>query len=173
MITTFLVEHPWVTTAGLVLMVALGPGVGYWLTARPRLARAAALASLVPVAALTLVPTSRDLEVGCAVEWAMPGLGAVELMANVVLFIPPALLWGVAWRRPVIVLIGAGGASATIELAQAFLTMLGRSCSTNDWLSNTLGAMVGAVIALAALRLRARVSDAEPSDSVMATDQRS
>lgn len=173
MITTFLVEHRWVTTAGLLVMVGLGPWVGYWLTSRPRLAGAAAVVSLVPVAALTLVPTSRDLKVGCATEWALPSLGAVELMANVVLFIPPALLGGVALRRPAVVLVGASAAAALIEVAQALLPMLGRSCSTNDWLSNTLGALVGAVIALVALWLRTRVlSEAERSDSVVTTQER-
>ncbi|WP_322920573.1 VanZ family protein [Nocardioides renjunii] len=165
MITTVLVEHRWLTTTALVLLVVLGPAVGYWLTDRPRLAGAAALLSLVPVAALTLMPTSRDLAVGCAVEWAMPSLGAVEPMANLVLFVPPALLLGVALRRPIAVLVGASAVSALIELAQAFLTGLGRSCSTNDWLSNTLGAALGAGLAVAALWLRSYVDrSGESSD---------
>jgi hypothetical protein len=80
--------------------------------------------------------------------------GAVELMANLVLFVPPALLFGVALRRPLLVLVGAGATSALIEVLQAFATVLGRSCSTNDWLYNTLGAALGAAIAVAALRAR-------------------
>ncbi|CAN5560893.1 hypothetical protein BH10ACT10_BH10ACT10_17360 [soil metagenome] len=151
MITTFLVEHRWITTVTLVAIVALGPGVGYWLVDRPRAARALGVASLLPVAALTLAPTSRDLAVGCATEWDFPTLGAVELMANLVLFVPPALLFGVAVRRPLVVLLAASLLSALIEVTQAFVTALGRSCSTNDWLSNTLGAALGAAIAALAL----------------------
>lgn len=80
--------------------------------------------------------------------------GAVELMANLVLFVPPALLFGVALRRPLLVLVGAGATSLLIEVLQAFATVLGRSCSTNDWLYNTLGAALGAAIAVAVLRGR-------------------
>jgi hypothetical protein len=162
-ITTFLVEHPWITTVTLVGMIVLGPLAAYWLIARPRLAGWLGLASILPVAALTLVPTSRDLAIGCAAEWDFPTLGAVELMANVVLFVPPVLLIGAAMRRPVLVLIGASIASGLIEFVQAYVTMLGRSCSTNDWLSNTLGAVLGAAIASLALRVRqSRTGSAPP-----------
>lgn len=151
MLTTFLVVHPWITTAVLVGCVVVGPIVGYLLVERRKVALWCGVASLAPVAALTLFPANRDLEVGCAVEWSVPTLGAVELMANVVLFVPPVLLIGIAWRRPLTVMMAASAGSALIETAQAFITALGRSCSTNDWLSNTVGAGVGAVIAMAVL----------------------
>lgn len=137
-----------------MLAVTVGPLLGYWLVERPRLALWLGLLSVLPVVALTLVPTSRDLVVGCAAEWSFPKLGAVELMANLVLFVPPTLLFGVALRRPLLVLVRASAASALIEVLQAFATTLGRSCSTNDWLYNTLGAVLGAVVAVAALRAR-------------------
>jgi len=44
------------------------------------------------------------------------------------------------------------GASAGLEVLQALVPTIGRSCDTNDWLSNTIGAVIGAVIASAALR---------------------
>lgn len=147
-------EHPWLTSVALLLAVTVGPLLGYWLVERPRLALSLGLLSVLPVVALTLVPTSRDLVVGCAAEWSFPRLGAVELMANLVLFVPPALLFGVALRRPLLVLVAASATSALIEVLQAFATALGRSCSTNDWLYNTLGAALGAAIAGAALRAR-------------------
>ena len=163
MITTFLVEHRWITTVTVVGMVLLGPVVACWLTARPRLATWLGLASFLPIAALTLAPTSRDLAVGCAAEWDFPTLGEVELMANVVLFVPPVLLIGVAVRRPVLVLVGSSAASGLIEFVQAYATALGRSCSTNDWLSNTLGAALGAAIAALALwSRRSRTGSAPP-----------
>lgn len=168
MITTFLVEHPWLTTVALVLLLTAGPALAWWLAERPRLATGLGLLSLLPVAALTLVPTDRDLAVGCATEWSFPTLGAVELMANVVLLVPPTVLLGVALRRPLLVLVAASAGSALIEVVQAFVTALGRSCSTNDWLSNTLGAVLGTAIATLALWLqRRRVS------SSVSTTQRS
>ena len=164
MITNFLVEHPWITTVTLGGMVTLGPAAAYWLVARPRLSGWLGLASILAVAALTLVPTSRDLAIGCAAEWSFPTLGAVELMANVALFVPPVLFIGLAARRPGLVLIGASIASALIELVQAYVTVLGRACSTNDWLCNTLGALLGAAIAALALWARqSRTGLAPPS----------
>ena len=146
-ITTILVEHRWITTIGLAASVVLGPAVGYWLVGRPQLGKWLSMAALVPVAFLTLAPTKRSLEVGCAVEWSFPTLGAVELMANVVLFVPLVLFSGVATGRPLLVLLGAAVTSGLIELLQAIVPALGRSCSTNDWLSNTLGSVLGAALA--------------------------
>ena len=54
--TTFLVEHPWITTAMLVGMIVLGPVVAYWLVTRPWLAAGLGLANILPVAALTPRP---------------------------------------------------------------------------------------------------------------------
>lgn len=156
MITTLLVEHPWLTTVTFLALVGLGPLVGTWLVARPRLGAWLGIAALVPIVGLTLVPTSRALEVGCAVEWSLPTFGAVELMANVVLFVPAVLLLAVASRRPIVVLLGASATSALIELVQAMAPALGRSCSTNDWVSNSLGAVLGAGLAAVALVLARR-----------------
>lgn len=154
MITTYLVEYPWITTVALVAALAVGPIAGFWLMDRPHLASRLGVASLLPIAALTLVPSDRGLAVGCATEWNLPTLGEVELVANVVLFIPPALLFGVAVRRPLVVLFGASMGAASIEVTQALLTALGRSCSTNDWLANTLGAALGAAIAAVVIGFR-------------------
>ncbi|WP_158564308.1 VanZ family protein [Jiangella anatolica] len=157
MISTALVEHRWATTTALVALVVLGPLAGAWLVRRRRVTRALLGLAAVPIALLTLVPTSRELTAGCAVEWAVPTLGAVELMANVVLFAPLVLFAGVLTSRPVPMLLGAGVLSALIELVQALVPALGRSCSTNDWLSNTLGAALGAALAGVALWLGPRL----------------
>ncbi len=169
MITTFLVEHPWITTVGFVASVVLGPALGYWLVGRPQLAGRLGMAALVPVAVLTLVPTSRELAAGCAAEWSFPTFGAVELMANVVLFIPPVLLLGVALGRPLLVLLGASVGSGLIEVLQAVATAIGRSCSTNDWLSNTLGSVVGAALAATVLGVSRSRGAAPPRRNPAAT----
>lgn len=153
MISTILVEHPWLSPTALVVLVVAGPPVGRWLTARPVLARVLTGVALLPVLLLTLVPTDRTVYARCEVAWALPTPGRVELAANVVLLVAPVLLAGVALRRPLLALVAGSGLSAAIEVLQAVVTGLGRSCSTGDWLANTIGALVGAVLAAAALRL--------------------
>ena len=156
MLATILVDYPWLTTVALAVLVLVGPLVGAWLVSRTQVAGVLLALSIVTLALLTLVPTSRELEGGCAFEWDLPSFGAVELMANVILFAPVTLLAGIVTRRPVVALLAASGASAAVEGVQALAPVLGRSCSTNDWLSNTLGAVLGAVLAAAALRIARR-----------------
>ncbi|MDN4162964.1 VanZ family protein [Nocardioides abyssi] len=153
MITTVLVEHPWLSPTALLVLVVLGPFVGAWLATRPRLAWAATALALVPVAVLTLVPVDRELFSRCEVDWSLPTIGRVELAANVVLFVAPALLAAVASRRPALAVLGASVLSAAVEAMQALVPALGRSCATNDWLSNTIGAVVGGLLGWLALSL--------------------
>jgi hypothetical protein len=153
MITTFLIEHPWMSPTALLLLVVLGPILGRWLVARPTVAWWLLGISLLPIAAATLSPIDRRLEEFCVVQWALPTPSRVELMANVVLFVPPALLLAVATRRPVLALVIGAGLSAAIELVQALIPAIGRSCDTTDWTSNTIGAAIGAALGWFALRL--------------------
>lgn len=152
-ITDFLLEHAWLSPTALGLLVVVGPVVGGWLVSRPRLAWILMGASLIPVLALTLVPVDRELFARCTVQWALPTPGRVELMANLVLFVAPVMLAGVATRRPAMVLVSASGLAACLEAIQALVTAIGRSCDTNDWLCNTIGAVVGAMLAGVSLRL--------------------
>ncbi|GEN79077.1 VanZ family protein [Actinotalea fermentans] len=152
MISTVLVEHPWLTPAALAGLVAAALLAGHLLVPRRRLTWVLVGASLLPVLALTLVPVDRELFATCTVQWALPTPGRVELMANVVLFVAPALLVGVATRRPGLALLAGSGASVLLEAVQALAPAIGRSCDTNDWLSNTLGALVGAALAWVVLR---------------------
>lgn len=157
MITTTLVEHPWLAPALLVAVVAAGLLAGPWLVPRRRLTWWLTAASLLPVVALTLVPVDRELFARCSVQWSLPTPGRVELMANLALFVAPVLLAGVATRRPVLALLLGSGASVVVEALQAAVPAIGRSCDTNDWLSNTLGAALGAGLAWVALRRAQRV----------------
>lgn len=159
-ITNWLLDHPWATTAGLVALLVLGPLLAAWAAGRPRVAGWLALASLVPVAALTLSPTGRGAgAVQCTVQWSLPSWGAVELLANVALFVPPALLATAATRRPWAVLLAGSALSLGIEAVQAVTTGLGRACDTTDWTSNTLGAAAGVLLGVLGLALhRAAVS---------------
>lgn len=152
MITNYLLQHAWMSPAALALLVVVGPILGSWLVPRPKVAWWLLGASLVPVAITTLVPVERRLEQFCVVQWALPTPSRVELMANVVLFVAPALLLAVAARRPVLALLAGVGVSAAIELVQALVPAIGRSCDTTDWTSNTLGAAIGALLGWGALR---------------------
>ncbi len=157
MISTLLVEHSWVAPTLLVVVVVAGLLAGPTLAAHRRLTWTLASVSLLPVLALTLVPVDRELFARCTVQWALPTPGRVELMANVVLFVAPVLLLGIALRRPVAALLAGTGASVALEVVQAVVPAIGRSCDTNDWLANTLGAVLGAALALVALRRAQRV----------------
>lgn len=164
MISTTLVAYPWLSPTAFAALVILGPFVGAWLASRRRLAWTLLAASLVPVLALTLVPVDRDPTERCVVQWSLPTPGRVELMANVVLFVAPVLLGGVATRRPHLVLLVAIAVSTGLELLQAVVPAIGRSCDTNDVLSNSIGALVGAGLALLALwRAGPRRSSSEPA----------
>ena len=155
-ITTFLVEYPWLTTVALLVAVTLGPLLGYWLIERPVLALWLGVLSLLPVVALTLVPTGRDLAVGCAAEWSFAdaGGGGADGQSRPLRAAGPP----VRCRSPPTAARARrrSATSALIEVLQAYATVLGRSCSTNDWLYNTLGAALGAAIAVAALGARER-----------------
>nr|WP_242679848.1 VanZ family protein [Nocardioides sp. IC4_145] len=83
----------------------------------------------------------------------MPTPGRVELAANVVLLVAPALLAAVASRCPALAVLGASLLCAAIETLQAVVPALGRSCSTDDWLSNTVGAVTGGLLGWLALTL--------------------
>jgi glycopeptide antibiotics resistance protein len=74
----------------------------------------------------------------------------------VLLFIPPVVLTGLVFRRPALAALAGSAASALIELGQAVLPAIGRACDTGDWISNTAGAVLGALIGTTALSLARR-----------------
>lgn len=151
-ITDFLLDHQWLSPTALILLLILGPVVGRHLVGRPRIAWCLDGLSLLPLAALTLVPVDRRLYERCTVQWMLATPDRVELMANLVLFVAPTLLIGVAIRRPVSAFLAGCGLSLGIEAFQATVTVIGRSCDTTDWLNNTIGAAIGAALAWIALR---------------------
>lgn len=169
MISTLLVAHPWMSPLALAALVVVGPFAGAWLVGRRRLTGALLALSLVPLLLLTLVPVDRELYALCTVAWVLPTPARVELFANVVLFVPPVLLAALLLRRPLVALLGGVVASALVEAFQALVPALGRSCDTNDWLSNSIGALVGAGIAVVALRLAARRARTTDDDRVAPT----
>lgn len=154
MLATILVEHPWATTVALVVLVLGCPPLGLWLAGRPAVSQVLLGASVIVVLLLALTPTSREPAAQCEFEWVLPTFGAVELMANVVMLIPVGFLATMLFRRPVEALLAVSAGSGLIEIIQEAFPGLGRSCSTNDWFCNTLGALLGVILATAALRYR-------------------
>jgi VanZ family protein len=60
--------------------------------------------------------------------------------------------------------LGATAFSALIEVVQALVLGIGRACDTSDWITNTIGAVIGgglATVALARRRHRGRLSSAQ------------
>lgn len=167
MITTFLIEHPWLSPTALALLVVAGPLVGRAVAGRPRAAWLLAGLATLPVVVLTMLPTDARAFERCEVAWTLPTVGRVELAANVVLFVAPALFAAVATRRPALVLVAGSALSGLIETVQAVVPAIGRSCSTNDWLSNTIGVVIGVALALVALRLAGPRTTSEPAREVV------
>jgi len=160
-LSTLLVQVSWLPAAVLLLAVLTGPFIAAALAPRPRLLRALFIASLVILAGLTLYPEGgADRDVTCTVGLPYFGLRAAETVANVLLFIPPVLLAGLLVRRPALAVMGGTATSALIELVQGIVPAIGRACDTGDWITNTIGAVVGGLIALAALSLDRRVTAA-------------
>ena len=156
MIYDALLAVPWLMPAVLVILVVVGPPLGAFLADRRRLDIIFAVASLLPIAALTLIPIERELYNLCEIDWILPTFGRVEIFANMVLFVPLALFVGVALKRPLVAFFAASALSAIVEVVQAAIPVIGRSCDTGDWLANTIGAAIGALLAAAALWMHRR-----------------
>lgn len=138
---------------GMTVLAAFaigGPLAAWWLARRRRTAGMLAAAAFVPVLLLTLSPTRRAMTFGCAVDWS-PQLTASEPLANVLLFVPFVLLLAAATRAPVRAALAGSALSFGIETVQAVVTAIGRSCDTSDWIANTTGSVIGAVLAAVGL----------------------
>lgn len=150
MISTFLVEHAPLVRIGFWVAVAAATLLA-WVLHRLRLRRVLlglSAAALIAVLILTLLPDgARPGGVTCTVQFSVPFQG-IDTLANVAMLLPLVLFLGTATNRPLTVLTGAVALSAVIEVVQALTPVLGRRCDTNDWAMNTVGAVLGAVIAL-------------------------
>ncbi|SOC46471.1 VanZ like family protein [Blastococcus aggregatus] len=173
MITDFLLDHSALVPGTLALVALVCAVVGYVALRRARpgspLLLVLAVVATFPVLALTLTPSGKGASAGgCTVQFALPALGRVELLANVALLLPAAVFAALATRRPWAVLAAGAGLSAGIEAVQAAVPAIGRACDTNDWTMNTLGVAAGVLLARATLaladRAAARRTDRAPSE---------
>ena len=125
---------------------------------------AALAGSLLLVALLTLSPTGADgwawgdpaTELRWYADAAHSGAVATQLVGNLVLLAPSALLAVLRWpalRHPVPLVTAALAAGASIELLQWALP-LGRVVSPVDALLNAAGAVVAGLLAVVVLSIR-------------------
>jgi hypothetical protein len=160
-ITNVLLDNSALVPVALFLVVAVCVGVGLLVLRARRYGRrilwVLVALSVLPVVALTLVPTSRRVDgVGCVVQFSMPSPGSVELLANVALLFPPVFFATFATRRPLLMAAAGAGLSAAIEACQAVVPAIGRACATNDWAMNVLGTVLAALLAAATIALATR-----------------
>lgn len=162
-------EGPFLASVGLALFVlaaavALGVrGRADGAANRRQVARLLAFGAGLVIVVATAVPdrwppvinSGGDLALsigrGGLSDWRVlldqpDSLAAVLLVANVLLYVPLGLLALFGWQRPLLVLPTAAALSIVIEVAQ--WQALGRVGSTDDFLLNMTGAVVGLVLAL-------------------------
>lgn len=157
MISTFLVD----ISRYVPLLFWVGcaaTGAVAWLLHRFRLRAVlfvAAGAALLAVVGLTLIPDGDPADGGCQVQFSVPFQG-LDTLANIGMMVPLALFLGVATRHPLIVLAAVSVLSAIIEATQAVAPALGRRCDTDDWFMNTVGALLGTLVAVVILRVERR-----------------
>jgi hypothetical protein len=165
--TIFLLDHSELMPVILALIAVVCVGVGYVvLRARrygQRILWALVALSMVPVVALTLTPVSGRVFVVCVFQFSMPTFGSVELLANVALLFAPVYFAALATRRPLSMLSAGVVLSAAIEAVQALLGDIGRSCDTNDWVMNSAGAVVAALLAWATMAVARPRSGQSPA----------
>jgi glycopeptide antibiotics resistance protein len=126
-----------------------------------------AVAAVIVVVGLLLWPTAVDGMLLALVSAVYSPVGSglwmdafkvAGFLANVALFVPLALIIGVASRRWWLGVVVGVGTSVGSELVQVVLP--GRNASVEDVIANSLGAGIGALIALAVVnRQRSRELD--------------
>jgi VanZ family protein len=156
-ISTLLAEHPVLVRVLFVLAVVATFVLGWLLhrVRKPLPLTVLATIGLLGALALTLFPSSGRAVVFCTVQFSVPFRG-LDTLANVAMMLPLALFAALRLRRPLAVFGAVSGLSALIELGQALVPTLGRACDTDDWLMNTVGAAVGALLAAVIIAVEAR-----------------
>jgi len=158
-----------VVAVGLMVVVVLAP----WLAARlqaNRLLVVLALVAMIVILATTVPVRGRSglrrlgdtVSLDAVFTWWRAGWGDVpqalrdsEGLLNVALFVPAGFLWTLLTGRPPRVLVALLGLSFMVETLQALSGQ--RVPQTSDLVANTLGALIGVAVAMAATAIgRAR-----------------
>jgi len=153
-ISTFLADNWWLVDAAIPAVIIVGLLFGVLLTPRPRVTRVLLVLSVILVLAVALYPETIAPASGCYFSLEYWGLDK----PNVILFIPPVLLAGLLFRRPWLAIVAGSLLSVLIEVVQLLIPAIGRSCDLSDWISNTIGAVIGGVLAFLALWIAGRLA---------------
>jgi len=158
-LSTLLAQVPWLPFGVLVAVVVFAPFVGVVLVRLPRTTLVLAVLALLAVLGLTLYPEGTpSASVGCSAGLPYLSPRAGESIANVLLVVPVVFLAGLRSGRPLLAVAAGVGLSAGIEAVQAVVLGIGRACDTSDLITNAIGAVLGGLLALAALALARRRS---------------
>ncbi|WP_404313235.1 VanZ family protein [Agrococcus terreus] len=166
MLSTSLAAYTWLAPAIIATELIVGLLLACVLVARPRISWTLAAIAVAAPLALTLYPSGRASDVGCTFDVELQLL-APEPLANIALFVPMALLVAIATGSPLRGALAGAALSAAIEVVQAVAPIIGRACTADDWLANSIGAALGAGVAALALLLRSRAArrrGSRPSD---------
>jgi membrane-associated HD superfamily phosphohydrolase len=165
MIAALLIDNPALMPVLVLLTAVICVAAGYLILRvrryRQRILWALAALSVVPIAALALVPipTRRMDDIAlCTSEFDMPTLTSVEMVANSALLFPLVFFTALATRRPLLICAAGIELSAAIEIVQALVRSLGRVCDLNDWAMNSIGVVAAALLAGATIALAARTA---------------
>jgi hypothetical protein len=161
-----LLHHLEVPAAFLPGSLLLG-GLAWWLAPRRGWVRVPAVlagCALALVLALTVVRPLGHFSAGglnpltTLRECSVGSLSLTHLyeQLNVAMLVPFALLGTLATRRPLLIVASSAVVSGFAEFVQGATG--GGECQLRDLVHNTAGGVLGAVLAMAVLRLRARRS---------------
>lgn len=121
-----------------------GPTLRPHARTRTRLGILLSAVSAVGIAVATLTPSAQPVVFG---PWCLVcgTFGTVDVLLNVVLFMPLGIGLGLAGVRPLHALVLVALLSLTIEALQ-LVVVAGRDASLSDLFTNTVGGLLGAVI---------------------------
>ncbi|WP_160311229.1 VanZ family protein [Streptacidiphilus anmyonensis] len=114
-------------------------------------------ASVAGVLCLVFMGSSGHARYTCTINphWADAFL-TEQGQLNIALFVPMSALAVLVFRSPLVALLMGSALSLAIEVTQATVAPLARTCDSTDWTANTLGAAVGAGLAWSLLVLASR-----------------
>lgn len=152
-------------------------GAAWWLAPRkgwPRKSAVLAGCSLALALALTVIRPLGHFPAGGLNPLATLRLCTVGSLSlthiyeqlNVALFVPFAIFGTLATRRPALVMMSCMLVSALAEFVQG--TTGGGECQVRDIAHNTLGGVLGVLVAMVVLRRRVRSSPDEITEDVRA-----
>jgi len=157
-ISTLLASNPALVRVLVVVgaLVCAAVGLTLYRAGRTRALSVLAIMGLAGVLALTLSPSDGPRYAFCTVQFSIPFAG-IDTLANLVMTLPLALFSALRFGgriRAFAVFAAVSGLVALIELIQGLIPAIGRSCDTDDWFMNTIGAAIGAGLAIAIMSTR-------------------